>query len=836
MHDRYRPFEIDGLRVLRSLFSTLMLVAALLGAGASAVRAQTCETLLASIPMPVGSLAFDIEIDPETRLLYAALRLDDGSYALTIADIDTHSVVATLPLSTLALELEIDPASHRVYVTQRGSDGLVVGPRGISVLNGDPTSSSFLAAIGFVTTVDEPIGLVVDPGAPRLIAQLRDDYDHAATLIAIDTNSLLVSATSTTSTLDPNSRSLAIDPTLRRLFVASERSGIAQPGTLEVYDLDAPGGPFAPIAAVLYPGQFVRADGIAVDPTTHRVLIQGSSVAQPGVLLVFDGVGLSFVQSLQVSYKTGFGLEIDVARNRIYLPLLTNVTASVGVGDLSPIALVDQVVTHSLGREMAFDPVTHRVFMAAYLQDGTPRLEVIGEDLGDDDGDGVPNGCDNCPATANPSQLDTDGDGLGNACDPDDDGDGCWDRIDDDPLNDTQAIGGWTSITCNPSSGTTYGWTGAHSDDDGIPDCADDDDDDDGIPDEEDLCPVTPGQLGCIDFVECGFQLPWDICGFGSGCLDFLVKLTDAINPDPTFVFERVELSNPTIHLAPGFGTSLAEAAQILAGTAGPVEGSGGAGAGAEAYASRSAAPEGTVFRLELWRRAEGTTPERLIGVLAEFEPGQVQVGELPDGEWLAFELPATPEGMIRVDSVWHPKTRAGAVLPDHDADGIPNAFDRCLLVADPAGRDTDRDGFGEACDADYDANGHVDERDAQILEPWLGSACDAPGFPTELDADGDCAIGDFESELLASQLDGRPGPSGIACPIGSGDTCHESLPACANGVDDDGDGFADWPADRDCSAATSTTEVPEPATGLSLLVGAGGLTALSRRRREDPC
>jgi len=35
----------------------------------------------------------------------------------------------------------------------------------------------------------------------------------------------------------------------------------------------------------------------------------------------------------------------------------------------------------------------------------------------DADGDGVPNGSDNCPLTANPDQRDTDGDGLGDACD-----------------------------------------------------------------------------------------------------------------------------------------------------------------------------------------------------------------------------------------------------------------------------------------------------------------------------------------------------------------------------------------------------------------------------------
>ena len=51
----------------------------------------------------------------------------------------------------------------------------------------------------------------------------------------------------------------------------------------------------------------------------------------------------------------------------------------------------------------------------------------------DTDGDGVLNGVDNCPLVANPEQTDTDGDGLGDACDDDRDGDGVLNGVDNCP-------------------------------------------------------------------------------------------------------------------------------------------------------------------------------------------------------------------------------------------------------------------------------------------------------------------------------------------------------------------------------------------------------------------
>jgi hypothetical protein len=132
------------------------------------------------------------------------------------------------------------------------------------------------------------------------------------------------------------------------------------------------------------------------------------------------------------------------------------------------------------------------------------------DDERDTDEDGILDDVDNCPETANSTQLDTDEDGIGDVCDPDKDGDGTLNEDDAfplDPEEDTDTDGDGIGdnadtdddgdgqldvdeIACG-SDPLDAEDLSLDTDGDSIPDCVDTDDDNDGVLDTEDNCVLT---------------------------------------------------------------------------------------------------------------------------------------------------------------------------------------------------------------------------------------------------------------------------------------------------------------------------------------------------------
>lgn len=101
----------------------------------------------------------------------------------------------------------------------------------------------------------------------------------------------------------------------------------------------------------------------------------------------------------------------------------------------------------------------------------------------------------------------------------------------------------------------------------------------------------------------------------------------------------------------------------------------------------------------------------------------------------------------------------------DLDGDGIDDFLDNCLGVPNGSAShgnqiDSDGDGFGNACDPDYDNNGVVSTADFGVFyDAFIGATANAA---TDHDGNGSTTTADFGA--FASRFGGVPGPSGLAC------------------------------------------------------------------------
>ncbi len=100
----------------------------------------------------------------------------------------------------------------------------------------------------------------------------------------------------------------------------------------------------------------------------------------------------------------------------------------------------------------------------------------------------------------------------------------------------------------------------------------------------------------------------------------------------------------------------------------------------------------------------------------------------------------------------------------DLDGDFVPDGEDNCLEVANAPQQDSDADGFGNACDFDYNDDGTTALPDLVTLSAGFGSSTGDPRFDEQLDATGDGTIGTEEYTLFSARYGSPPGPSGHAC------------------------------------------------------------------------
>ena len=113
------------------------------------------------------------------------------------------------------------------------------------------------------------------------------------------------------------------------------------------------------------------------------------------------------------------------------------------------------------------------------------------------------------------------------------------------------------------------------------------------------------------------------------------------------------------------------------------------------------------------------------------------------------------------------PRTAAVFVSPpgafDTDGDGVSDFTDNCIEAANADQRDTNGDGYGNACDADLNNDGIVNFGDLGIQKDAFFSQPGDPNFNADAELDGNQVVNFGDLGILKTQFFGPPGPSAVA-------------------------------------------------------------------------
>jgi hypothetical protein len=100
----------------------------------------------------------------------------------------------------------------------------------------------------------------------------------------------------------------------------------------------------------------------------------------------------------------------------------------------------------------------------------------------------------------------------------------------------------------------------------------------------------------------------------------------------------------------------------------------------------------------------------------------------------------------------------------DGDSDGVQDNKDNCVSKANADQRDTDLDGYGNACDGDFNQDGGIGGPDFLIFVSTNGLAEGTPGYNDSVDCNFDKAIGGPDFLCFVTQSGSGLGPSGRTC------------------------------------------------------------------------
>lgn len=150
---------------------------------------------------------------------------------------------------------------------------------------------------------------------------------------------------------------------------------------------------------------------------------------------------------------------------------------------------------------------------------------------------------------------------------------------------------------------------------------------------------------------------------------------------------------------------------------------------------------------------------EFMVGISNDFRV----VFEISDEDFSVLGVTSDLAFVTTVDAYYTAENTSVTLIdvvidPDSDNDQLVDTVDNCIEAANLDQRDTDADGFGNRCDADFNQDCIVNFLDlGQLrLDFFLNGDLD-----TDLDGDGQVNVGDLG--LLRTLFFAPPGPSGVA-------------------------------------------------------------------------
>ena len=109
--------------------------------------------------------------------------------------------------------------------------------------------------------------------------------------------------------------------------------------------------------------------------------------------------------------------------------------------------------------------------------------------------------------------------------------------------------------------------------------------------------------------------------------------------------------------------------------------------------------------------------------------------------------------------AAWSGMSMAGPST-DTDGDTVLDYQDNCTTTSNTTQADTNSDGYGNACDADYDNDGVVGQTDFAMFRVSYGSCVTDGGYDPATDSNADDCTGMADFSVLFDTWGQAPGPS----------------------------------------------------------------------------